>query len=261
MKIDVYRLTCLTNLHMGSGDVNYNVIDLEVERDPVLGEPTMNATGVKGALRDYFEDTGMDKKVVNRIFGTKAEKGVETTAGTYKFFNADLVARPVRVSDGSCSYAMAASWDLLENLMRKLTAFGVEGCLPKYDLEKLKNTNEIIGGGDVSGVEGKDVSGGNQSGFIKTLLGTDNWVVMDGKTLSEISLPVQAHNVLENGKSQNLWYEELVPHESVFLLMIAYPGDDNELNSYLNGRVVQFGANASTGCGYVKMEKLPIGGN
>lgn len=257
MKIDVYRLTCLTNLHMGSGDVNYSIIDQEVERDPVLGEPTMNATGVKGALRDYFEDKKMDKEVINRIFGTKAEKGIETTPGTYKFFNADLLARPVRVSEGSCSYVMAASWDMLENLTRKLKAFRVEGCLPDYDLKK---QDGIVGGGDVSGVEGNPVSQKNKANdFMKKLLGTDNWVVMNGKALSEISLPVQAHNVLENGKSQNLWYEELVPHESVFLLMIAYPGEKSELE--LDGKVVQFGANASTGCGYVEMKKLPIGGN
>lgn len=53
MSAKLYRLTCLTNLHMGSGEANYEVIDLEVERDPVLGEPTMNASGVKGALRDF----------------------------------------------------------------------------------------------------------------------------------------------------------------------------------------------------------------
>ena len=44
----------MTNMHVGNGDVNYNIIDNEVEKDPVTGYPTINASGVKGALREFF---------------------------------------------------------------------------------------------------------------------------------------------------------------------------------------------------------------
>lgn len=54
MEVCVLKLKCLTNMQMGGGDVNYNVVDIEVEKDPVTGYPTMNASGVKGALREYF---------------------------------------------------------------------------------------------------------------------------------------------------------------------------------------------------------------
>ena len=48
-------LECITNMHVGNGDVNYNIIDNEVERDPVNHYPTIHSSGVKGALREYFE--------------------------------------------------------------------------------------------------------------------------------------------------------------------------------------------------------------
>jgi len=54
MNVHVYKYTCLTNLHVGSGDINYNIVDNEVERDPVTGLPMIHASGVKGALREYF---------------------------------------------------------------------------------------------------------------------------------------------------------------------------------------------------------------
>lgn len=31
----IVNLECMTNMHVGNGDVNYNIIDNEVEKDPV----------------------------------------------------------------------------------------------------------------------------------------------------------------------------------------------------------------------------------
>lgn len=61
-------LKCLTNMHVGNGDVNYNIVDNEVEVDPVTGYPTINASGVKGALRNYFKD---NKRVID-WFGSES---------------------------------------------------------------------------------------------------------------------------------------------------------------------------------------------
>lgn len=30
----IVNLECMTNMHVGNGDVNYNIIDNEVEKDP-----------------------------------------------------------------------------------------------------------------------------------------------------------------------------------------------------------------------------------
>lgn len=67
MKAKIFVIECLTNLHVGNGDVNFNIIDNEVERDVVTGFPTINSSGVKGALRAFFEENDLSN--INEIFG------------------------------------------------------------------------------------------------------------------------------------------------------------------------------------------------
>ena len=69
-------------------------------------------------------------------------------------------------------------------------------------------------------------------------------------------LPVIARNYLENGESKNLWYEELVPHESVFWFMVI--GEEKDVETFhkaVDGKVVQFGGNASLGCGLCRVKQ------
>lgn len=85
---------------------------------------------------------------------------------------------------------------------------------------------------------------------------TSNWAIMTPEALASIDLPVMAHNVLEDGISKNLWYEQYVPHESVFgILVIAPDGDKSFENAIAKRPVVQFGAGATIGCGFTKLEK------
>lgn len=256
MSTKLYRLTCLTNLHMGSGDANYDVIDLEVERDPVLREPTMNASGVKGALRDYCKkQAGGDlarQEDVTVIFGSE---GNGDRQGSYHFFSGDLLARPVRVSRGNGAYVLATTPDLLRHVLKKAHAFGL---CPDFREEQIPAVPEgkVLAPAAHQQVEGWDVEKGACPELDK-LLGTENWVLMSAQQLRDIDLPVMAHNVLDNGISKNLWYEQVVPHESVFLLMVNAPEGDQRLEDFLGEEtVVQFGAGATTGNGFTRMEKL-----
>ena len=65
MNSRVYGIKCITNLHMGSGDVNFNIVDNEVQRDPVTEYPSMYSSGIKGALREYFENSASKDKVID----------------------------------------------------------------------------------------------------------------------------------------------------------------------------------------------------
>lgn len=245
-----YKATCLTNLHMGSGDVNYDVVDLEVERDPVLGEPTMNASGVKGALRDHCAKL-MDDKSVKYVFGSDTKDKV-SAQGNYYFLSGDLIARPVRVSDGSASYVLATTPELLNHVGCKLEAFGKKN--PFAGMPAAKK-DAILTGGDAKEIEGikvEKVSCKALDEFFKT----SNWAIMTAAALDSIDLPVMAHNILEEGISKNLWYEQYVPHESVFGILVVAPDDDKSFENAIAKRpVVQFGAGATTGCGFTKLEK------
>ncbi len=251
MAINVYKMTCLTNLHMGSGDINYSVIGLEVERDPVLGEPTMNATGIKGALRDACERV-FEASKVNEVFG-------DTATGTYKFFQGDLIARPVRVSEGDGAYTLATTKEMVSNFTNKLRAFGIEWLQGKGELPELAPDEEtVLCGKEYCSVEGIPAKKSENS-LLEELIG-DNWTFMRQKQLADIDLPVQAHNVLEmNGESINLWYEENVPHESIFYMMVSYPDGEEScvIDRLLEKQpVIQFGAGATTGNGYIQMVKV-----
>lgn len=257
MNVMFYKATCLTNLHMGSGDVNYDVVDLEVERDPVLGEPTMNASGVKGALRDHCKDK-MEKKVWLSVFGSdtnekdKALKELGSRQGSYHFLSGDLIARPVRVSDGSVSYVLATTPELLNHVGSKLEAFGKKN--PFVGVPAAKKDVVLTGGSstEIEGIKAEKVSCKALDDFFKT----SNWAIMTPEALASIDLPVMAHNVLEDGISKNLWYEQYVPHESVFGILVIPPDGDTAFEDVIKEHsVVQFGAGATTGCGFTKLEK------
>jgi hypothetical protein len=71
------------------------------------------------------------------------------------------------------------------------------------------------------------------------------------KKFDDYDLPVMARNCLQG--TGNLWYEEVVPHGSILYFGVIYPDDSAELKF---PDVVQFGGNASIGCGYTKITKL-----
>jgi hypothetical protein len=84
---------------------------------------------------------------------------------------------------------------------------------------------------------------------LENIIGKEFAVV---KSFDDYDLPVTARNCLQ-GKG-NLWYEEVVPHGSVLYFAVIYPSSATpELNF---PPVVQFGGNASIGCGYTKITKL-----
>ena len=77
------------------------------------------------------------------------------------------------------------------------------------------------------------------------------------KDFEKTALPVVARNKLENGKSVNLWYEEVVPHKSLFTFVVLAEDCDRTLlemfRDTVTGQVIQFGGNASIGYGLCKV--------
>lgn len=257
MVAHLYRLECLTNLHVGSGEANYNIIDKEVERDPITGYPIIHASGIKGALREYFtENKILPEDKIHKIFG-KPTNAEEFGAGTYKFFDAHLLSRPMRVggSNAAIPSVSVTADDLLRDFLTQTANFGIT----KYtnvNLPKLtfaENINFLTNAENIT-VEDEATT------KLDTNYAAAAAHVLDGKfavakNLADYALPVVAHNKLEHGESKNLWYEEYVPHGSVFWFMVLTPCETNELHLE-NQTMLQFGANASIGYGFVKITKL-----
>lgn len=220
MEARIFVLECLTNLHIGSGEVNFNIIDNQVERDVVTDFPTMNSSSVKGALRAFFEEKQIIQTSINRIFG-KEEDG--TSQGQLKILSGNLLARPIQNTSKGKPYKMVtpetASKEF-ENLQQNLL---------------MKTQKKVT---DYQEVE-----------------------VIDDHTFKEYDLPVLARNVLDDdGISKNLWYEEVVPHKSLFYFaVVSTTGDTGLLDEFelaVKEQIIQFGANASIGYGLCKVVEV-----
>ena len=227
MKAKIFVIECLTNLHVGNGDVNFNIIDNEVERDVVTGFPTINSSGVKGALRAFFEENKLLSKIKG-IFGS--DENGSTTSGALKFLSANLLALPIRsISGEDKPYSIHATKTACEDFKKMLKNFQLE---------------------DVS-IE--DIKGGDE----KITLDADN------SCYEKYGLPVIARNKV--GEQTNLWYEEVVPHKSIFYFAVvdSTSKSENLLESFTDSvrdKIIQFGANASVGYGLCKVIKV-ISGN
>lgn len=226
MKAKIFIIECLTNLHVGNGDVNFNIIDNEEERDVVTGFPTINSSGVKGALRAFFEENDLSNII--EIFGSENSK--VTTSGSLKFLSANLLALPIRsISGDDKPYSIHA---------------------PKTACEDF---NQMIANFQLEDVSIEDIKGGDE----EITLDVDN------SCFEKYGLPVIARNSV--GEQTNLWYEEVVPHKSIFYFAVVASTSEADglldvFTESVREKIIQFGANASVGYGLCKVIKV-ISGN
>lgn len=259
MNINIYKLTCLTNLHVGSGDINYSVVDNEVIKDEILGSPIIPGSGVKGCLARFCNGKLDDNKNIfgedgksaeqNKADEKKAEK-TPSVRGNVKFLNAELFARPMRVTSGEGSYAMVMSDALKDRFNMLMRELGVSAnkVLENHDCDELITVENEI-----------DLKKSIQLNDDKFTKFNEKTYIMNSKFFNQIDLPVTARNKLnDNGTSENLWYEEYVPHETIFYLPIISEDKDllEKLDKAINNQVIQFGKNASIGFGLCKLENI-----
>jgi len=252
MAATIYYINCLTNLHVGSGDVNFNTVDNEVERDPVTGYPTIHASGVKGALRQFFVENGSAHTI--KLFGSSVQKSKTNprTPGSLKILTAQMLGRPARTSQGSAAYYMVTTKLALEQLCN---IGGELGCAFPFSPSNLSPTADYHSTPVPVAVEGHSVNTAlsgelTMREYLSSRLGEQDFLVLSDETFRKLPLPVIARNQLENGESKNLWYEEYVPHKSVFWFAVTGSKEDLEaFDRVVNGKLIQFGGNASIGCG------------
>lgn len=262
MKYDIsaYLITCLTNMHVGSGETNYGVVDNLVQRDPITEIPIVHSSSLKGALREHCKNEWEEKsdKLIH-IFGPDAQRnqGESSGIGHYKFFDANLIVLPVR-SNFKAFYRAIAEF-LLKDIETKAKSLGKTGfsISPITDYNVAEDKPKII---DRAGVLLEDYTTENGLNISNETnhLG-ENLALFHEATFKELSkrLPVIARNQLENGESKNLWYEEVVPRESRFIFFVAKSEKyQSEFDDAINNKTVQIGGNASIGYGYCKIENI-----
>jgi len=274
MKTTLYKIKTLSNLHVGSGDINFDVIDNQVQRDAITQLPNINSSSLKGAFREHFSSMDNTKNLVKYIFGPDNGDNDSHQSGAFSFFEAQLLTRPVRSNQKA--YFNATSPQAIKTLLATLEDFNIEfDNTLKDELTKLSNLKvqnkqplifENLQNIMIEDFEAKKDN--FDTSKLKEFLGSDLALFSD-KDFKELDLPVLARNYLEDGVSKNLWYEEVVPKQAQFFFCIAKADNkdakDNEQsikgfeNRFENeGDRVQFGASKSIGYGYSKVTKVSL---
>lgn len=284
MNTALYTIRTLSNLHVGSGEINFDIIDNQVQRDEA-GNPHINSSSLKGALREHFgrfdppqEADQKDSAALRYIFGPgNSEDNAQT--GAYRFFAASLLSRPLR-SDKT-PYVSATTPELIKGFLETVEDFGIVlDPADKSALETLaalapSEGNSFVLDASLAGAKIEDLPAAQHQEVseeshkrLQALIGHPIAIINDAKMRS-IALPVQARNFLENGESKNLWYEEVVPKRSRFYFVLGTPSNedvkDQDRLSRANGKfeasleeIVQIGANATVGYGYTRFKKVSL---
>ncbi|MCX6279668.1 MAG: type III-B CRISPR module RAMP protein Cmr4, partial [Bacteroidetes bacterium] len=274
---NAFFIQCITNMHVGSGDANFGIVDKLVQRDTVTDFPTIHSSSLKGALREHFEKEWIhpnfdydkikmpfnkilekvaiefEKKVnersfdflteylkdgieisavlkvikkVEAIFGKEAN-GSDSETGEFKFLGADLVSLPVRCNFQQ--YVLGVNKTQINYLNKKAELLTNEKLFNIVD-----EANKLLYIANVpdyelfaEDIKIEDANKAAYAAFLKASCGLKcfdtKYASFNSGSFKSIAkdLPVIARNCIEDGTSQNLWYEEVVPHESVFVTFIA----------------------------------------
>jgi CRISPR-associated protein Cmr4 len=226
----------LSPVHAGTGQ-GVGVIDLPVAREKATNLPYLPGSTLKGTLRDNCGDDALRDK----IFG----KGGDSTgsSGSAIFTDQRLLCLPVRSLFGT--FAWVTSRYILERFKRDCESVGDALLLdtPEVKNEKcfvasgsaLKNNDNkvILEDLDLTASEASGIS--DWADFLSKKIFPDNtdWqnffrerfcVVSDDvmNFLAETATEVKARNVLSDNKtSDNLWYEEALPTETILSGILA----------------------------------------
>jgi CRISPR-associated protein Cmr4 len=280
MDTQVYLIKPFTNMHVGSGKENAGIVDNTIQRDVLTHLPIIHSTSLKGALREYAEKhKRCSKEDIIYVFGKGNDKkgGKEQERvddvnhpGNFIFYCANLLSIPARSDkfpflNATCPLIIEYFFkqiDLLGGIIDEKERNAFEKLkllfIPLQTEEKAICFDEAINGAVVEFYDVKAVLktiSKDSLAVLKNWIGNNPVLVNNDvfkKNITE-KLPVIARNNLENGQSTNLWYEEIIPRETVFYTFISAPKGNRKIE--FDKSVLQIGANASVGYGFSEMYK------
>ncbi|MGP1420869.1 MAG: RAMP superfamily CRISPR-associated protein [Tannerella sp.] len=235
MNTNIWLIQAKTNLHVGNENTsNYGLIDKAIQRDPLTQIPCINSSSLKGALNEFCTNGKNEQSMpdVDRlaVFGSDKndKKGSKSTKGKAIFYDAKLLFLPMQTNDANLFKYVTSSKviDLFNDRVKSLGS----GFQLKKDETVLKNVCQLC----------RDVEINDEE--FTMLCGDDN-------------LPIIARNKLDDGTSANLWYEQVLPAETILYAVIQEPKKDT-LKQYISDQLIQIGANATIGYGYCKFTNL-----
>jgi CRISPR-associated protein Cmr4 len=264
MKTAMLGLLAETPIHPGSGR-SLGVVDLPVAREASTDYPVLVGSSLKGALRDRGGSKMPGR--VEEIFG-KADHAGELLVG-----DARLLLLPVRSL--TSSYRWATCPHLIERFSRDL---GRAGLTPRPVVPIVTRGSALADGNGALFLEERHftIAGAPP----EDLIGVLATIVLHGDTQKRLrkqiailadedfawfaryGLSIQARNVLADGtkKSENLWYEEALPPDTVMYSLISGRSDTalRALNDLFpaSDPYFQAGGNETVGQGWFAVRVL-----
>jgi len=146
VKKHILYLYAETPMHVGNG-VGLGTVDMPIQREKHTGYPSIQASGVKGALRDTAElSFGRESQQVKSIFGGASGGKGEDFAGAMSPSDARILLFPVRALNGV--FVWITSPTVLARFKQE-TGFKEIPVAPeinKDDSAQVSSNNLIIGG-------------------------------------------------------------------------------------------------------------------
>jgi CRISPR-associated protein Cmr4 len=266
MQTIILGLLAETFIHPGSGRTG-GAIDLPVAREAATDYPYMAGSSLKGALRDRYEQEFSESEA-DVLFGKS------DNAGQILVSDARLLLLPVRSLTGA--YKWATCPHLLERYTRDRSRCGIKGDPPPTDALSAKNYLGAETSGQKLYLEERGFRhAGELPDGMADLIGElilhqrakqrlpGQMVILhddDFAWFARYGLAVQARNKLkENKTSNNLWYEESIPPDTLMYAVLAARQADalsaihRIFDSY---SYIQAGGNETVGQGWFAVRKL-----
>lgn len=258
MRTAMLGLLAETPVHPGAGR-SMGVVDLPVAREAATDYPVLVGSSLKGALRDKAAAIDAD---TDRHFGKQDH------AGDLLVADGRLLLLPVRSLTGAFRWVTCSH--LVERYCRDLTRAGLK---PRPEIPRVKPGSVLTAGDGSLFLEERQffIGGEPDGGLVNSIeplvlheetrhrLGT-RIAVLDDEDFSwfvRYGLSIQARNVLADDgskKSQNLWYEETLPPDTVMYALVMGRSDEalRTIDALFpeNDPYLQAGGNETVGQGW-----------
>ncbi len=275
MKSLILGLLAETSIHPGAGQSS-GFVDLPVAREAATDYPVIVGSSMKGALRDRARNEGWSDIDIKKVFGE------QDAGGSLLVSDARLILLPIRSLKSQ--YKWVTCPHLIERLSRdrareKCLAATPPACAPLGEHQYLgANVGELF-------LEERQFSrvtsnGELPDGLVRLIsdliadqpqynatrdrIASQLVVVSDHDFVwfARYGLAVNARNKLHETKktSENLWYEETIPPDSLFYCLLAERGAKalESVESLFKDRpYLQAGGNETVGQGWFAVA-LPI---
>lgn len=268
-------------IHAGSG-ASTSAVDLPIQRERHTNWPHIQASGVKGAIRDHYRRFAGESRnnTINFIFGSDKDndndqEGFDSDLpGAISFSDAKLLAFPMR--SNVAPFVWVTSPSILQRLKNDM-AFSKLGDIAELPL--VNDENAIVLAGNISGdviledavvtIQGNGNRFDLPAGFPiidRLLLISDQMFDYCVSACTEIQTQIKINSATGTAADGALRYQELLPSDTL-LYAIVYFSQSAGLNELQAGTIqghiedvindfIQIGGDETLGRGICKISWL-----